>query len=547
MYGFLLISFTAIAVLWFLFEEYPALFALYIPTYAVSDRKMAMIAGAILAASILFIPEGFMGSALIREESVASPNASVIAIAILSSLLVLALMKLAGFGGSFLYTCVAALQICYGTVGSGESHAVLLFVTMLAATVAAFAISALLSILFKYTIAGKRVHLIRLASRMRGVVIVLIILMAVATGLNWGGFLSALGKSLSGLTGRGATGIFASVLLVIYLATGHHITRMTDSASAKYYDFLLYNVLAAGISTIAVLTFFSYDRVCTAIELTAMPLPAGSILLASIAGTAAALGQHLVESDDYIREGLSSLLAPAGAMLMCHILMNFCGIDIESDDTTDIILMIASLIILSVIGAVAYLKRLREQKKAAEQLVRSQQQQIYENARALNDMEMKVVLSENQALHETLEMKRQEVMNVALSICEQKEYLESLNTIVKQIEETDDQARKEELTSELGASIRQRLSYDRDVDTSYFYAKAESLHEDFNQKLSETFPDLTPQERRLATLLRLGFSSKYIATLMNITPKSVEISRYRLRQKLGLGKGDNLVNYIKSI
>lgn len=59
--------------------------------------------------------------------------------------------------------------------------------------------------------------------------------------------------------------------------------------------------------------------------------------------------------------------------------------------------------------------------------------------------------------------------------------------------------------------------------------------------------DATASLIGLATLLRLGFSSKYIATLMNITPKSVEISRYRLRQKLGLSKGDSLVNFIRSI
>jgi DNA-binding NarL/FixJ family response regulator len=162
-------------------------------------------------------------------------------------------------------------------------------------------------------------------------------------------------------------------------------------------------------------------------------------------------------------------------------------------------------------------------------------------------MELKVVLSENQALHNAIEMKRQEVMNVALSIVEQREYLESLNSLVKQLSMTSDGREKDRLISELGASLRQRLSYDRDIDSQYFYAQAESLHEDFNAKLSENFPDLTQQEKRLATLLRLGFSSKYIATLMNITPKSVEISRYRLRQKLGLSKGENLVNYIKSI
>ena len=138
-------------------------------------------------------------------------------------------------------------------------------------------------------------------------------------------------------------------------------------------------------------------------------------------------------------------------------------------------------------------------------------------------------------------------MNVALSIVEQKEYLESLNVMVGKIAKCNDAEQRDKLIAELGSSLKQRLSYDRDVDSQYFYAKAESLHEDFNAKLSENFPNLTQQERRLATLLRLGFSSKYIATLMNITPKSVEISRYRLRQKLGIDRGDNLVNFIKSI
>ena len=112
---------------------------------------------------------------------------------------------------------------------------------------------------------------------------------------------------------------------------------------------------------------------------------------------------------------------------------------------------------------------------------------------------------------------------------------------------TSDEKERDRIVAEMDASLKQRLSYERDVDSQYFYAQAETLHEDFSAKLSENFPDLTQQERRLATLLRLGFSSKYIATLMNITTKSVEIGRYRLRQKLGLSKGDNLVNFIKSI
>ena len=182
-----------------------------------------------------------------------------------------------------------------------------------------------------------------------------------------------------------------------------------------------------------------------------------------------------------------------------------------------------------------------------DRVVYAQRQQIYEHSRALSDMELKVVLSENQALHNAVEMKRQEVMNVALSIVEQREFLESLSDTVKKLETAEGDKERDGLIAELSSAIKQRLSYEGDVDSQYFYAQAETLHEDFNAKLSENFPNLTQQERRLATLLRLGFSSKYIATLMNITSKSVEISRYRLRQKLGLEKGDNLVNFIKSI
>ena len=34
---------------------------------------------------------------------------------------------------------------------------------------------------------------------------------------------------------------------------------------------------------------------------------------------------------------------------------------------------------------------------------------------------------------------------------------------------------------------------------------------------------------------------------MNITPKSAEIGRSRLRAKLGLKRSDNLINFIKAI
>lgn len=65
----------------------------------------------------------------------------------------------------------------------------------------------------------------------------------------------------------------------------------------------------------------------------------------------------------------------------------------------------------------------------------------------------------------------------------------------------------------------------------------------FFKKLKEKHPDLTPNDLRLCVYLRLNLSSKEIAPLLNISPRSVEIKRYRLRKKLQLDSKINLNEY----
>ncbi|HCT71534.1 MAG TPA: hypothetical protein DF409_11520 [Bacteroidales bacterium] len=84
-------------------------------------------------------------------------------------------------------------------------------------------------------------------------------------------------------------------------------------------------------------------------------------------------------------------------------------------------------------------------------------------------------------------------------------------------------------------------------ETEELYAKIELIHKDFRQKLTVSFPALTEQEKRLAVLLRLNFSSKEIASLMGISPKSAEIARYRLRKKLNLKQGESLTQFIHNL
>lgn len=349
------------------------------------------------------------------------------------------------------------------------------------------------------------------------------------------------------LEGEEVVIVWAIVIAAVFMVVSRFVDQPeSDDFSAIFAEFSIYSVVSVGLSVAATILFFSFDATTNLIHISPAPLSVSALVMASVAGTETAQKSRMVSNEYYLKEGIAMVAAPVGAFLMTYVMLSIKGVAAE-DAMVGFVVLASAVLILVFLAFAGYARGQRSQREATDRILYAQRQQIYEHSRALSDMELKVVLSENQALHNAVEQKRQEVMNVALSIVEQKEFLESLNIKVKEIAETDDPKEKDSIAAEMSSALKQRLSYDRDVDSQYFYAQAESLHEDFSAKLSENFPNLTQQEKRLATLLRLGFSSKYIATLMNITPKSVEIGRYRLRQKLGLEKGDNLVNFIKSI
>ena len=66
----------------------------------------------------------------------------------------------------------------------------------------------------------------------------------------------------------------------------------------------------------------------------------------------------------------------------------------------------------------------------------------------------------------------------------------------------------------------------------------------FFKRIKEKHPSLTPNDLRLCVYLRLNLSSKEIAPLLNISARSVEIKRYRLRKKLDLERDVNLSDYV---
>lgn len=191
-------------------------------------------------------------------------------------------------------------------------------------------------------------------------------------------------------------------------------------------------------------------------------------------------------------------------------------------------------------------KRLEERQK--EQLLQQEQ----EFTREAMEAEKQIIKLRNDMLQSEItkqqmevELKNKEIASVAIQITHKNEMLnmvrKHLDSVLLKI--INPQAKLE--IEQLMASIDSDLKLDD--DWVRFKKHFDEVHSDFFLRIEKQFTDLTPKDLKLCAYLRLNLSSKEIASLLNISVRGVEISRYRLRKKLNLPKDVNLVDYMMHI
>ena len=140
----------------------------------------------------------------------------------------------------------------------------------------------------------------------------------------------------------------------------------------------------------------------------------------------------------------------------------------------------------------------------------------------------------NEQLNQDIESKNRELAISTMSIIKKNEVLNSIQKELKKNKGTDNNAALKLIDTNLNDS----------KDWSFFEKAFNNADKDFLDKVKQSHPDLSPNDLRFCAYLRLNLSSKEIAPLLNISIKSVETKRYRLRKKLGLEHDSGLVNYI---
>lgn len=80
-----------------------------------------------------------------------------------------------------------------------------------------------------------------------------------------------------------------------------------------------------------------------------------------------------------------------------------------------------------------------------------------------------------------------------------------------------------------------------------FDERFKELNQEFFQRLSTKYPELTPNEKRVCNLLYLGMTTKEISKVMSSSNRTIENTRYRIRKKIGIQQEAVLMNFMLDI
>ena len=143
--------------------------------------------------------------------------------------------------------------------------------------------------------------------------------------------------------------------------------------------------------------------------------------------------------------------------------------------------------------------------------------------------------------------KTAELSNIIMNVIRKNEILLDISDHLTHIQgslSTETTTKIDKQIEKIKSLISENISHDDDWKN--FTSNFDVVYENYLARLSKEYPILTPADLRLCAYLKMGLSSKDIAPLMNITFRSVEMSRYRLRKKLGLDRAVNLTEFLSN-
>lgn len=163
----------------------------------------------------------------------------------------------------------------------------------------------------------------------------------------------------------------------------------------------------------------------------------------------------------------------------------------------------------------------------------------------LLESEKRMVMIEKEKLEVDMENKNKQLASTISGLVRKNEFLLQLKADIQKISSRVQNPSVAERLKKIISRVDKNLEADSEYEQ--FEDHFDAVHDNFLKSLKKSFPQLTPKDLRLCAYLRINLTTKEIAPLLNISPRGVEISRYRLRKKMKLPHDANLVDIMINI
>ena len=196
-----------------------------------------------------------------------------------------------------------------------------------------------------------------------------------------------------------------------------------------------------------------------------------------------------------------------------------------------LVIVLYFVLVLVSVYFVHYLSKRYYKKQEQDLLKRKEREMELEQS----ENQRQLMQFQNENLQLDIENKNRELGIATMNLVKRNEFLNNIK----------DELSKTKTISEIKRVIKLiNSSLNSSNDWKLFEEAFNNVDKDFMKRIKTLHPSITPNDLRLCAYLRLNLSSKEIAPLLNISHKSVEVKRYRLRKKMGLDHDQSLSNYI---
>lgn len=197
---------------------------------------------------------------------------------------------------------------------------------------------------------------------------------------------------------------------------------------------------------------------------------------------------------------------------------------------TKYIILVLFLFFISTVFIISYfMYRYRQKKKM---------QIIASNKEITKQKEQILLLDAAKAQEESKHFKT-ELTTAALFVRSRNEILDSIRNQIRESYSMSEGDRLDKL-HQISRTIKQLNSKATEIDVL-----VDKISDGFVFKLTKKYNNLSTNDKRLASLLYIGMSSKEIAYICQSIPKTVDMARYRLRKKMELDSDKSLIEELQ--